>query len=69
MLLFQITEVNHDVNFDPSVGFTITLHKITDSGDFICKAVQGTIEQEVIYYIIVNRKSKTRQECKFSAQQ
>jgi hypothetical protein len=56
VLLFQITEVNHDVSFDPRVGFTLTLHKITDSGDFVCKAVQGTTEQEVTFHIIVNRK-------------
>jgi hypothetical protein len=58
--------VNHDVNFDPRVGFIVTLHKITDSGDFVCKAVQGTTEQEVTYYIIVNRKSEIQQEHKFS---
>jgi hypothetical protein len=56
VLLFQITEVNHDVSFDPRVGFTLTLHKITDSGEFFCKAVQGTEEQEVLFLIIINRK-------------
>lgn len=68
-MLFQVTEVNHDIHFDPRVGFTVTLHKITDSGDFVCKAVQGTTEQEVTYHIIVNRKSRTHQEQKFSPQQ
>jgi len=56
VLLFQITEGNHDVSFDPKVGFTLTLHKITDSDDFVCKAVKGTTEQEVTFHIIVNRK-------------
>jgi hypothetical protein len=56
VLLFQITEGNHDVSFDRRVGFTLTLHKITDSGDFVCKAVQGTTEQEVTFHVIINRK-------------
>jgi hypothetical protein len=68
VLLFQITEMNCDVNFDPRVGFTVTLHKITDSGDFVCKAIHGTTEQEVTYYITVHRKSTTHQEHKFCPQ-
>jgi hypothetical protein len=66
LLLFQITEVNRGVSFDPRVGFTLTLHKITDSGDYVCKAVQGTTEQEVIFHIIVNRKCMIHVEQKFS---
>jgi hypothetical protein len=56
VLLLQITEVNHEVSFDPRVGFTVTLHNITDSGHYVCKAIQGTTEQEITYYVTINRK-------------
>lgn len=69
VLLFQITEINHDVSFDPRVGFTVILHKITDSGQFVCKAIQGTTEQEMAFHIIVNRKCVVHQEHESSPQQ
>ncbi|XP_069682523.1 vascular endothelial growth factor receptor 1-like isoform X2 [Periplaneta americana] len=55
----EITEASPEVSYDPRVGFTVILHKITDTGDYVCKAVKGTTEQEMTYHVMVNQKSNS----------